>query len=153
MVCGSNMRQLAMAIGMYTVDNRDYLPYCNWDGGGGSDPAPGWLYTLPIPKNLIGAGQDSIPNPFLTPWNTNRATTLSGLPDSAWQSGSLFAYMKMHQSYLCPTDIQSPDWSALTGGRNNRLSSYLMNGASCNFGSLPVVSKVSDVWNPDCYLA
>ena len=157
MVCGSNMRQLALALGMYACDNQDYLPYCNWDGGFGPDPTPGWLYTLPIPKTLVGAGQETIPDPFQSPWNPNRATSVSGLPDSAWQSGSLFVYMKMHQSYLCPTDIQSPDWVAeprgsFGPGRNNKLSSYQMNGASCNFGSTPAVSKVTDVWSPDCYL-
>jgi len=157
MVCGRNMRQLALAGGMYACDNQDYLPFCNFDGGDGVDPAPGWLYTLPVPKTLIGGGQDVIPDPFLTPWNTNHATSVGDLPDSAWQSGVYFHYVSSHEAYLCPTDIQSRDWvaeprSAAGPGRNNKLCSYTMNGASFNYGSPPTTCKVSDVWNPDCYL-
>jgi hypothetical protein len=158
MVCGSNMRQLALAVGMYACDNQDYLAFCNWDGGEGPDPSPGWLYTVPVPPTLTGGGQNQVPDPFKAPWNTNGATALSSLPASAWESGVYFPYMKSPQAYLCPTDIQSPDWAMEPTqnsggpGRNDKLSSYVMDGASCNFGGQPSTSKVSDVWNPDCYL-
>jgi hypothetical protein len=156
-VCASNMRQLALAVGTYACDHQDYLAYCNWDGGDADDPYPGWLYTLPVPLGLTGAHMDRIPDPFTPPWSTNNTASVTGLPDSAWESGAYFPYVKKHLSYLCPVDIQSPDWSAEPQGangpgRNNKLSSYLMNAASCNFGGQPAICKVSDVWSPDCYL-
>jgi hypothetical protein len=155
MVCASNMRQLALAGGMYAADNRDYMAYCNWDGGAGTDPLPGWLYTLPVPLGLPGAGSDRIPDPFISPWAS--AGGSGGLTQSAWMSGVYFPYVKNVNSYLCPTDIQSRDWTAEPAGangpgRNNKLSSYVMNGAACNFGGTPTICKVSDVWSPDCYL-
>ena len=140
-VCGSNLRQMALAEGMYAGENRDYLAFCNWDGGDMEQPGGGWLYTLP------NAGGDSIPNPFAAPWSTH--------PQSAWTNGLWWPYVLNANSYLCPVDIQSSDYKGL---RNNKLSSYLMNGAACGFGQvnggqLPFPTcKVSDVWSPRCYL-
>jgi hypothetical protein len=154
MTCARNMRQIALAISMYACDNQDYIPYSNGDGGMplGSEH-PGWLYTLPVPSTLIGAGQTVIPDPLAAPWNTNGATGVSELPASAWESGLLFAYVQSPAAYLCPTDIQSPSWAAEPGspvgpGRNNKLSSYVMN----NCASGLFVYRVSDIWSPDCYL-
>ncbi len=159
MVCGSNLRQLAMAVGMYANDNQDYMPYCNWDGGAGTDLAPGWLYThFQFLKDWLAVGWIR----FQTHWErlgaSSRTTSLSGLPDSAWKSGSLFvshedaSVVFMSHGHTKPGLVCSLSFGS---GRNNRLSSYVMNGASCNFGNtlLPQVTKVSDVWNPNCYLA
>ena len=135
--------------GCTACDNQDYLPYCNWDGGSGPDPSPGWLYTLPVPVKLPGAGSEKLPDPFLSPFRST--------PSGAWQSGVWWPYVRNSSSYLCPVDIQSKDYTAepqgASGpGRNNKLSSYQMNGASCNFGSTPIITKISDVWSPGCYL-
>ena len=40
--CVNNNKQLALAQSMYTVDNRDTLPYPNW---GNDNGVKGWLYT------------------------------------------------------------------------------------------------------------
>jgi prepilin-type processing-associated H-X9-DG protein len=140
---------------MYTDDNLEVLPYCGWDGGGGTDPSPGWLYTLPVPKGLPGAGIDDIPDPFTTPWNTT--STSGAIAESAWLSGVYFPYMKMPMSYLCPKDTLSKDWlaeprGAQGPGRNNKLSTYVMNGATCNYGGTPALEKMTAVWSPMCYI-
>ena len=142
---GNTCSQLALAEEhVNACDNQDYLPslQLGWRQRS-TDPSPGWLYTLPVPRTLPGAGQTVIPDPFLSPSNTNRATDLAGFSDSTWLSGVYFPYMKSRFAYLCPTDTQSPDWSAEPrgtagqSGRNNKLSSYIMNGAACNFGQTP----------------
>lgn len=149
MVCANNLRQMGLAEGMYASDNRDYLAFCNWDGGDTDDPSgySGWLYTLPVPQGLPDAGSSSIPNPFVVPFTT---TSMQG----AWLSGVWFQYVSNYQSYLCPVDIQSRDYALnpSQGGRTEKLSSYVMNGAPCSFGGGPSTCKVSDVWSPACYL-
>jgi prepilin-type N-terminal cleavage/methylation domain-containing protein/prepilin-type processing-associated H-X9-DG protein len=157
--CTGNLKQLGITLHMYADDNTDWMPYCNWDGGDGTDPSPGYLYTVPIPKGDVGAGGDQCPDPFKAPWNSNPQP--GGAPAAtAWQSGTYFPYMKMPQAYLCPVDTMSKDWAEEPSqngggnGRNNKLSSYVMNGASCNYGGngLATVTKTTSVWSPVCYL-
>src|ERR1017187_8055443 len=58
--------------------------------------------------------------------------------------------------YLCPVDIQSKTYTTpmLAGGRKNKLSTYLMNGSLNGFSFPPKNQscKVTQVWNPLCYL-
>ena len=49
-VCSSNLRQLGMAMAMYTHDNNDYMPWMQWHNSYG----PSWIY---MPKN--GAAPDA----------------------------------------------------------------------------------------------
>ena len=148
--CTNNQKQLGITMHMYDDDNLDLMAYPNWDGGDGADPAGyrGWLYTLDVPEGLPDAGSASIPNPFAPPFT---ATSEQG----AWASGLWFLYMHSYQSYLCPVDIRSPDYAEPpAAGRQNKLSSYVMNGAVCNFGTAgaPYSTKVSAVWSPMCYV-
>jgi prepilin-type N-terminal cleavage/methylation domain-containing protein/prepilin-type processing-associated H-X9-DG protein len=155
--CTGNLKQLGVSIHMYNDDNVEVMAYCGWDGGTGDDPSPGWLYTLPIPRDLPGGGEDVIPDPMTPPWSTVNGS--GSLPATAWMSGVFFPYMKMPKSYLCPKDTTSKDWlaeprSADGPGRNNKLSTYVMDGASCNYGGngLAVVTKITAVWSPMCYI-
>jgi prepilin-type N-terminal cleavage/methylation domain-containing protein/prepilin-type processing-associated H-X9-DG protein len=157
--CTGNLKQMGLTLNMYCDDNQAVMPYCGWDGGGGTDPSPGWLYTLPIPKGLVGAGRDAIPDPFIAPWAV--AGSSGALPATAWMSGVYFPYMKVPQAYLCPKDtlsftwLKEPQGTAMNGGRNNKLSTYVMNGASCNYGPPtgdPFVTKITAVWSPIVYL-
>jgi len=153
--CTGNLKQMGITLNMYTDDNQAWMPYCGWDGGAGPDPSPGWLYTLPIPKGLVGAGGNSTPDPFVSPWSVSGSGQMAA---TAWQSGVYFPYLKMPLVYLCPKDItQNQDWMAEPKGaegpgRNNKLSTYVMDGASCNFGGAPVTTKITAVWSPMCYL-
>jgi type II secretory pathway pseudopilin PulG len=129
MVCVNNLRQLGMAANMYPADNDDYLAFCNW----GFTPWPGWLYA---------GANNKMPNPNNDTWHTN--------PIGAWETGLWFKYVQKTNAYLCPVDIESPTFTK--NQRFNELSGYVMNGAQAGFGHGNIRSKVTDVWNSDCWL-
>ena len=135
--CVSNNRQLALALNMYTTDNRDFLPWPNWanDAATGS----GWLYT-PVngnPPDLWGA-------------------TYTNNPVLAYKTGSYSPYMPgfLRQAqnnskvYSCPLDARSPYFRL----RANKMSSYIMNGAVCGYGQRSRSAKITQVWSPMCYI-
>ena len=153
MVCMNNLRQMGMASGMYAADNQDHLPHSNWDGGNNFAAPRGWLYSMNLNDGLppsFPAGM--VPDPYssVSPYNllTNPAGT------NAWQSGLWFQYVKNFKAYLCPVDIENKDYLP-AGGRQNKLSTYVMNGAVDGFtesGVWPTPCKITDVWSPACYL-
>jgi prepilin-type N-terminal cleavage/methylation domain-containing protein/prepilin-type processing-associated H-X9-DG protein len=147
--CTSNLKELGIAEHMYNDDNRDVMAFANWDGGTTEGPGGGWLYTLPNAQ-----WGDSIPDPFALPAGTVAAT--------AWQTGLWYHYDPNPNAYLCPVDvIQSRDYTQVptsttsgAGGRQNKLSTYVMNGSACSFSypaNAPVI-KSTDIWSPLCYL-
>jgi prepilin-type N-terminal cleavage/methylation domain-containing protein len=139
-VCMNNLRQMGMAASLYASDNSDYLAFPNWDGG--SYVAPGWLY------NVSAETPQTLPNPYdKNPWN------LPGNFNSAWKNGLWFKYLNNPNSYYCPVDIESASFRQKLG-RNNKLSSYVMNGAVCGYSSTTPVRtcKITDVWSPACWL-
>jgi len=148
-ICTSNQKQLGIAEHMYNDDNRDYMAFPNWDGGSGGTaavPDAGWLYTLP--NRLWG---DGIPDPFALPPGAVAAT--------AWQTGVWYPYNSNPNAYLCPVDIQSKDYAEIPtqnnggNGRNNKLSSYVMDGSACHFTDPPSPRfKSASIWSPSCYL-
>lgn len=104
--CVGNNKQLALAMHMYSSDNNDWMPWPNW----GNDYGPGWLY-----KPVGGRAPDP-------------------LRSNDWQyieAGLYWAYIKARQPYSCPLDrTNAVSWQK----RQQRLSSYIMNGAVCSFG-------------------
>jgi prepilin-type N-terminal cleavage/methylation domain-containing protein len=133
--CMSNQKQLALAQHMYTSDNRDWLPFCNWDGGNCPSPpnggtVGGWLY-----------GPGAPPNPGNIPLDA---------PQSAWHEGSLWANMGNHMNYFCPLDVKSQYYTQ----RVNKLCSYVWDGAAAGFDAQNnyIVCKATQVWSPMCYL-
>jgi hypothetical protein len=60
------------------------------------------------------------------------------------------------KSYLCPVDIRSQTYTKAysAGGRANKLSSYVMNGAVCGYPGADVLRscKITAAWSPLCYL-
>ena len=151
-ICINNQKQFVVALAGYESDYTDYMPFCNWDGGGQlsghTGPQPGWLY------DLIGG---VIPDPGPGGVYQNNQLT-------AYKTGLLFAYMPNPKSFLCPVDMKSPTYQkpASQGGRNNRLSSYVMNGSAADFpgsgfagapaGGTYQIIKATSVWSPMCYL-
>jgi len=137
-VCTNNQHQMGLANAMYVTDNGDTLAFSNWDGNQSSSPA-GWLYKSPTV------------DPTVAP-NLNT--------DAPWLSGLWWKYMHSQKSYLCPVDIKSKTYteSVTLGGRANKLSSYVMDGAPAGFPSAPTgisgapTCKITDAWNPTCYL-
>lgn len=139
-ICTNNNKQMMMALSMYGTDNAEYMAPPNWGW-----TVDGWLYA-----NTATTG-GSIPDPGLAPYKDN--VTL------AYNRGLWFKYMSNPNSYLCPVDAKSKKYALLSnaGGRPNRLSTYIMNGAVCGYGALPVgggpgAYKISAVWSPMCYL-
>ena len=129
-VCFNNLKQMGMAMNMYADDYRDYLAFCNWDGG--NSPGPGWLYSGTV-ANL---------NPT-TPLYRNNAV-------GPWESGAWFNYINDPKAYLCPLDVQLSNYPQ----RANQLSSYVMDGAAAGFdaGNSYTTCKITQVWSPSCIL-
>jgi len=154
MVCLHNLRQMGMASNMYAGDNQDHLPYPNWDGGSDATAPRGWLYSMNPNNGLPPAFPGgTIPSPYSSVAPYSRLAYALG----AWQSGLWFQYVQNTKSYLCPVDTESKDYlpSSSLGGRANKLSSYVMNGAVNGFpsgGSYPLPCKITDIWSPACYL-
>ena len=144
--CINNEKQMVLAMSMYATDNTDHLAFPNWDGGVAltTPPSAGWLYTV-----INGAIPDTGPGGA---YENNQNT--------AYKGGLWFQYMPNPKSYLCPVDIKSPTWLARPGAahhRNNRMSSYVMNGAANNYqntttGNPYWACKITEVWSPMCYL-
>jgi len=153
MRCVNNIKQLGLANRMYVDEFADHFAYPNWDGGNANFP-PGWLY-----------------NPGTTGCVDPYSTTAPYLPLPTaiqdWQGGLWYRYVNNFNAYLCPVDtLTSKDYfippntgtSPFTG-RNNKYSTYVMNGAVCDFGenstaTLPedVTCKITDVYSTQCYL-
>ena len=134
-VCSSNLRQLGMAMAMYTHDNNDYMPWMQWHNSYG----PSWIY---MPKN--GAAPD--------PYKLNTVTgVLDDNPaDMPYvQQGLYFPYIKNRDVFYCPLDKKSADNFKR---RIQRVSSYIMNGAVGGFADFNRAKqhKLSQ-FKPDAY--
>lgn len=113
--CVNNLRQLGLAMVMYTNDNDDWMAWCQWHNTFG----PSWLY---MPKN------GSAPDPFLL---VNGALSDNPADKPNIEQGLYYSYIRNRQVYYCPLDRKSnPDFIR----RKQRVSSYIMNGAVCGFG-------------------
>jgi prepilin-type N-terminal cleavage/methylation domain-containing protein len=147
--CTNNLKQLGVANRMYCDDFNDHLAFPNWDSGNTAAAPQGWLYAMGAGLPT-GAPQGSVPNPYdVAYWKNN--------PISANQTGLWFKYANNAQTYLCPVDITSRTFTLPTasGGRNNKLSSYVMDGAAENYPTTPpwpTPQKITAVWSPLCYL-
>lgn len=104
--CQGNVKQIALAMHLYAGDYRDFLPEPNWNSPW---VAKGWLYDA--------TGRGDPPPPTIT----------------AYQSGLLFEYIKAMGVYLCPADRTN---TVPFRSRPQRMSSYLMNGAVCDYGGI-----------------
>lgn len=133
--CANNYKQLGLGLHMYANDNQDWMPHPNW----GNDYA-GWLYK-PVGGNP--------PSMTTAPYNAN--------PTLAYEGGQIWPYVKNIRVYWCPKDktnaVANPYWNM----RQNRQSTYIMNGALNGYGALGgrayKLSQFSPIaycmWEPD----
>jgi prepilin-type N-terminal cleavage/methylation domain-containing protein len=150
--CSSNLHQMGIANNLYTGDNREKMAPPNWDGGD-SGTAPGWLYKGNIKAGVIGIAMRANPP---KPLGELYSKTYAGL----W-----YFYMPNYKTFWCGKDHQVDlNWNrTFTSdsdpkcGRNNQMSSYVMNGALCQWGKIPT-RKITDsvvrpnsilLWEPD----
>src|SRR5262245_14779126 len=88
--CINNFRQLGLAMVMYTQDNNDRMPWCQWYNTYG----PSWLYMpyraqAPDPYKLVAGVLEDNPDP---------------LAISNIVAGLYFPYINSRQVYYCPLD-------------------------------------------------
>jgi len=106
--CQNNVKQITLGMHLYIQEFKDFLPEPNWNSPWSK---PGWLYD---------ASSGSIPS--LTPE-----------PLKAYKSGLLWEYTRAMGIYRCPLDnTNNSAWKL----RDQKMSSYLMNGAVCGFGKI-----------------
>ena len=121
----NNLKQIMVAVHVYTSDSHDVMPPPNWDGGKGL----GWLY------NCDAAG--------------------SGPTTFDPKGGLLWPLLHAPKVYVCPSDnLQMWHWSdhdQASVQRQQQLSSYAMNGAVVGYMSMvnPPV-KISAFRSDDC---
>jgi prepilin-type N-terminal cleavage/methylation domain-containing protein len=106
----NNLKQVMVAIHLYTTDNEDHMPLPNWDAGGTLGDGKyhaGWLYT---PTN---SGEFDI------------------------KTGLLWPTLHDQKVYVCPSDkVDQARFSKHEGGvvqRDQQLSTYAMNGAATGY--------------------
>jgi prepilin-type N-terminal cleavage/methylation domain-containing protein len=123
--CMNNLKQLGLGVHMYVTDNKDTMPYPNWNGPWYKE---GWLYD--------GSGS-SVPQ-------------LNALnPTLPYEGGALWQYIKNMKIYRCPLDdTNSVYWAS----RNNKLSTYIMNGAVCGFYGAHNPPYKQSAFRGDAYL-
>lgn len=126
--CQSNLRTIMLASLMYVNENKDQLPFCNWDPGvntinmSSAGYGAGWLFSSATSANVnsptlrSGYGGD-----IDGTWNGNP-------PIDGVESGVLWPYIKQLGVYHCPLDTETGMWVAC-----NWLSSYIANGAECGY--------------------
>ena len=119
--CINNFRQLGLALTMYTHDNNDLMPWCQWHNSLG----PSWIY---MPKG------GTYPEPFSPPPpNTQNLPLVDNTNDFSYiEQGLYYPYIRSRQVYYCPLDNkQNRDFIR----RHQRVSSYIMNGATWGFNN------------------
>jgi prepilin-type N-terminal cleavage/methylation domain-containing protein len=131
--CISNIKQLGLAMALYTGDSNDMMPWCQWN----NDFGPSWLY-MPI--------QGRAPDP----WKTVGNSLIDNTNDMPYvQQGVYYSYLRSRPVYYCPLDKQgNVDFLK----RIQRVSSYIMNGAVCGFGNVGTPKYKISQFNPMAYV-
>jgi prepilin-type N-terminal cleavage/methylation domain-containing protein len=128
--CVNNCRQIGLATHLYVTDNRDKMPYPNWN----PPWIAGWLYDP--------GTSSAVPDLLSAPYNVN--------PIQAYQGGQLWQYLKNMKVYRCPLDLtNTPNFRA----RANKLCTYVENGAICGYGGLKQDTYCQFMFRQDAYMA
>jgi prepilin-type processing-associated H-X9-DG protein/prepilin-type N-terminal cleavage/methylation domain-containing protein len=119
-ICLSNVRILTAGILAYTTDHDSQLPYCNWNNSvdDNSQYDKGWLFATA--QYRVGYSPASVNGA----WGG-----LPHYPSEGVVTGVIWPYINSYKPYHCPID--NPDFWTGT----EWLTSYLFNGAECDYGS------------------
>ncbi len=114
----NNVKQIMLAMTMYTGDNDEYMP------------SPGWGITVKSwahGPNMATAAGDTLP--------TQRA--FSNQLEKV-KTGQLYPFLSTHQVFVCPRDKveQAGLKKRQFRERDQKVSSYVWNGALISFGNL-----------------
>lgn len=118
--CMSNLRQLLHAQAMYVNESKGYLTFPNWSHDRNATHAwpVGWLYAQG--KVSTPPRQEDV------------------------RAGALYPYLSDTRVYHCPLH----DPGAYSADGTDRLTSYIMNGAVCGYGTVGDKSAERVVWAP-----
>ena len=113
----NNLKQFGVTMNLVASDNNDVLPFSNWASlEQGANPPQGWLYTF--------------------------NATSSGTAQFPVQTGSFWPVLKSPKMYFCPSDDTN---NAMFKLRPQQSSSYVMNGAVCEYGNTNTLMKLSQI--------
>ena len=154
-VCIGNMRQLGMAIRMYSTDNNDGVPYSNW---GTVNSLNGWVYHSYGAGNLTALNKSlTLPSPQTGPLGTPQACPPMNMSAHSvftnYQANLLGSYIQNYGIYWCPAEdiSKAGQWfqnvfapGGVVGGQDI-YSSYIMDGAINDFPSQTVQKSVAGV--------
>lgn len=130
-VCLSNHRTWLQATHLYATDNRQYLPWCNWQGQAGFANQIGYLYD-PRKGETKGSFDSEGTNPS----------------KNSMKTGSLFKYMRNTKAYHCPFDPEEA-WDVGARSITHVITSYCMNGAVNGYGRANCWTKLTQFKSDD----
>jgi len=136
--CTNNHRQMMLALHMYCLDNDDRMawPCYGWN------PA-GWLYGA---FNRQGLAEPKVGT--LIPTAGLYANDPEQLYRGVNGGGLWYPYMRTSKAYLCPADMKLRYFKT----RHQQMASYKMNGGVCHSSFDGPLIKLSEVWNPLCWV-
>ena len=107
MVDVNDLKEFGVALNIVAGDDEDRLPWANWLSGEVTTHQQGWLYALDA--------------------------TATGPAQFKVETGSFWPILKQPKMYFCPSDNTNSPMFQL---RQQQISSYVMNGATCGYGSV-----------------
>jgi prepilin-type N-terminal cleavage/methylation domain-containing protein len=125
--CMNNFKQIGLAAHMYATDYNDRMAHPNW-----GNEYPGWLYR---------------------PTNGTPPKLDLGNIQNSWGSGQIWDYMKNYRVYYCPTDKTNASANKYWSLRQNKLSTYIWNGAVNGYGALNARTYSLSAFNQAAYFS
>jgi prepilin-type N-terminal cleavage/methylation domain-containing protein len=109
----NNLKQIGVAMNLVAGDNSDTLPWPNWASGEQASPGP---------EGWLYTYDTAAPGQFKV------------------QTGSFWPVLVNQKMYFCPSDDTN---SALFKMRGQQISSYVMNGAVCDYDKISPPMKLA----------